>query len=377
MASLAAGIIDPTKAGKYRVVLSDALLGKEPKEVYTGIRYNHRPSLSSSTAPHQARITPASSSGDTSSYDLSFQDNGGRYTYNGTRGHEQGQYVLIFDPEREVFVLDRVDSMFNMNLVRTPTNNDAESLRDDYQQLEAHRPSGPGRPANNKGKSAKAKKPAAKEAAGPSASKKAEPPRSQQPAKSRATHNDSEDESSDDDLLTIEDPGGGAPSTHRDFSPGFIDKPRRFSEFVQEQNEEEEDDDGGIDDVEVEVLNDADGEEEEEEEEEEEDDDDDEDEAEHFKLPSPITRQMMGQNVNVGGSNGVTAPTHSAHQDVEEVISDEDEDMEDVGTGGASLTQEGAALDDNDVDLEAALMAEMAELSEPQPELESDVSEEE
>lgn len=38
MAALAAGIVDPTKAGKYRVVLSDALLGREPKELYTGLR---------------------------------------------------------------------------------------------------------------------------------------------------------------------------------------------------------------------------------------------------------------------------------------------------------------------------------------------------
>lgn len=33
-----AGIVDPTKAGKYPVVLSDALLGKDPKEIFTGVR---------------------------------------------------------------------------------------------------------------------------------------------------------------------------------------------------------------------------------------------------------------------------------------------------------------------------------------------------
>lgn len=37
-ASTAQGIIDPTKAGKYPIVLSDALLGKSSKESYTGIR---------------------------------------------------------------------------------------------------------------------------------------------------------------------------------------------------------------------------------------------------------------------------------------------------------------------------------------------------
>jgi hypothetical protein len=35
---MASASIDVDKPGKYRIVLSDALLGKTPKEVYTGIR---------------------------------------------------------------------------------------------------------------------------------------------------------------------------------------------------------------------------------------------------------------------------------------------------------------------------------------------------
>jgi hypothetical protein len=38
MASLVAGIVDPTKTGKYPVVLSDALMGKSSKEIYTGVK---------------------------------------------------------------------------------------------------------------------------------------------------------------------------------------------------------------------------------------------------------------------------------------------------------------------------------------------------
>jgi hypothetical protein len=34
----ASGIVDPTKPGKYPVILSDALLGKPSKEAYTAIR---------------------------------------------------------------------------------------------------------------------------------------------------------------------------------------------------------------------------------------------------------------------------------------------------------------------------------------------------
>ncbi|KAI1755899.1 RNA polymerase II transcription elongation factor-domain-containing protein [Xylaria castorea] len=349
MASLAAGIVDPTKVGKYRVVLSDALLGKDPKELYTGIRYNHKPTLSSNTAPHQARIKPNSStdssSASSSSYELSFQDVGGRYAYQGTRGHEENKYVLIFDPEKEVFVLHRVDSMFNMNLVRTPTNNDSEDLRQEHSQLEAHRPSRTSKPTSKapSSKPVKPKKSTIKDSK-PSAAKKAEPAK---PAPSKKAHHDSEDESSDDDLLTIEDPGGAAPASNRDFSPGFIDHPRRFSDFVQQQNEEEEDEDDDGLEIEVEALNDADGEEEEEEE-------DDDDASENFKLPSPIHRQMMGQNINgSGGHNSLGITIQSAP---EEQVSDEDEEeeMEDVEGGGASIVQ-----DDMAVDLEAMLIAEL------------------
>ncbi|KAI0487463.1 RNA polymerase II transcription elongation factor-domain-containing protein [Xylaria cf. heliscus] len=361
MASLAAGIIDPTKVGKYRVVLSDALLGKDPKELYTGIRYNHKPKLSSNTAPHQARIKPTGSTGSSSTaspYELSFQDDGGRYAYQGTRGHEENKYVLIFDPEKEVFVLHRVDSMFNMNLVRTPTNNDPEDLRQEHPPLEAHRPSRTSKPTNkaSSNKPTKAKKAALNDSK-PSAAKKAEPPK---PAPLKKARHDSEDESSDDDVLTIEDPGGAAPASNRDFSPGFIDHPRRFSDFVEQQSkEEEEEDDDGLE-IEVEALNDADGEEEEGEEE-----DDDDDASENFKLPSPIHRQMMGQNINgISGHNSLGITAQSAQ---EEQVSDEDEEeeLEDVDGGGASILQ-----DDMAVDLEAMLIAELEGE-------ESDVSEEE
>ncbi|CAJ2503847.1 Uu.00g112410.m01.CDS01 [Anthostomella pinea] len=381
MASLAAGIVDPTKAGKYPVVLSDALLGKDPKEVYTGVRYNHKPSLSSSTAPHQARIKPASSSNkstSSASYDLSFQDDGGRYAYNGSRGHEDGQYVLIFDPERQVFVLHKVDSTFNMNLVRTPENNDPESLRREYPQLEKHRDTGSGsgpKPpaASSKSKAAKGSSGASKEA--PKARKPAAPkqdkkkaaasglvvpekktaPPKPSPAPKATTNNNNrkapkkaadseEDESSDDDLLTIEDPGGAAPSANRDFSPGFMDKPlRRFSEFVQQQNEEEDDED-------------ADGE------------DDDDDAFEHFTLPSPINRQMQQGNSSGSGAIGLheSMPVDDARDQEDE---DEEIEMEDVGGGSAEADE--AGLDE--MDLEAALMAELGEGSDK----ESDVSEEE
>ena len=42
---MASGSIDVDKPGKYPIVLSDALLGKPSKEVYTGIRCTSSPSF--------------------------------------------------------------------------------------------------------------------------------------------------------------------------------------------------------------------------------------------------------------------------------------------------------------------------------------------
>ncbi|KAI2469700.1 RNA polymerase II transcription elongation factor-domain-containing protein [Annulohypoxylon bovei var. microspora] len=346
MTSLAAGIVDPTKAGKYPIVLSDALLGKDPKEVFTGVRYNHKPSLSSSTAPTQARIkqAPSSSKKSTPAYDLSFQDDGGRYQYKGTRGVEDSQYVLIFDPAREVFVLHKVDSMFNMNLVQTPSN-DAASLREEFPQLESHSNSSSAKaagPTSGGKKSAKAnneEKKTASKPRKPAPKAKAEekpvlampekkpPPKPTTTTKPAKASADEEEESSDDDLgLTIENPGGQARDTKRDFSPNIFGL-RRFSEIEE----------------------DADGE------------DDDEDNFEHFKLPSPINRQLQE-------SSAFQQSTQVNGDDEEE---DDDEEMEDVGHH--SVEADETALDD-EMDLEAALMAELGEVDNAQ---ESDVSEEE
>ncbi|KAL7621288.1 hypothetical protein AAE478_008607 [Parahypoxylon ruwenzoriense] len=352
MASLAAGIVDPTKAGKYPVILSDALLGKDPKEVLTGVRYNHKPSLSSTAAPAQARIKPASSSKKgPSSYDLSFQDDGGRYQYKGTRGAEDSQYVLIFDAEREVFILHKVDSMFNMNLVRTPSNDNAESLRREFPQLESHSTSSSvkasgtasGGKQSTKGANEQKKTTAkSRKQTAPKAEvkpglvmpeKKPPPPKPAVTNKRRQASADSEEDSSDDDLgLTIENPGGEAPSTSRDFSPNLFGI-RRFSDFVQ-QNEEGEQDD-------------ADGEE------------DDEDAFEHFKLPSPINHQMHQ-----------TSAARHIQPDEGDEEEEEEEDMEDVQQEQPVEADE-TALDE--MDLEAALMAELGEGDNQ----ESDVSEEE
>lgn len=260
--------------------------------------------------------------------------------------------MLIFDAAREVFVLHKVDSMFNMNLIQTPSNDNAQSLRREFPQLESHSSSSSAKatgPAGSNKQSAKSstqeKKAAAKpRKAAPKAKaeekpslvmpEKKPPPKPASTNKRRQASADSEEDSSDDDLgLTIENPGGDAPSVSRDFSPNLIGI-RRFSDFVQQNEEADEDD--------------ADGEE------------DDEDNFEHFKLPSPINHQMQG------------ATTAQQAPQVDEGEDEEDEEMEDV------QPEQYAEADDmilDEEDLEAALIAELGE-GDSQAQ-ESDVSEEE
>jgi len=129
----APGILDPTKPGQYPVVLSDELLGKASKGTYSGIRYNHRPTLSSDAAPSTARLKKSAKD---ESYNLGFDDQGDKYQYNGVRTTDDGNFILIFDPARKVFVLHRVDSTFHMNITRTPSDSNVESLRKQFPQLE-------------------------------------------------------------------------------------------------------------------------------------------------------------------------------------------------------------------------------------------------
>ncbi|KAK0656477.1 RNA polymerase II transcription elongation factor-domain-containing protein [Cercophora newfieldiana] len=316
----APGAIDPTKPAKYPIILSDALLGKTSKETYTGVRYNHRPTLSSDAAPSTSRLKKSAKDG---SYNLGFEDHGDKYQYNGVRTTEDGNYVLIFDPARKAFVLHRVDSMFHMNLTKTPTDG-AEALRKKFPQLEVSNASGSSKqqpkgkdapattekakpaPAKGKGKEKAApKEPAAKgkkakpekaapkpmeltlptAAPTPPMPKKAFSPPPKAPAeeekkpKRRALSPvESEEEDSDGDGgLILEFPDGDPPSSFRSnfppmnaFSPAFPTT-RRFSELVRGQ-------DDGDDDI------DAEGDDEIE---------DEEYEFEPVKLPSPITRQAL------------------------------------------------------------------------------------
>ncbi|UNI24339.1 hypothetical protein JDV02_010093 [Purpureocillium takamizusanense] len=258
-----AGLIDPTVAGKYPVILGEGLLGKTSNDIFTGIRYNHKPTLSSSDGPAQARLRP-SFPGKTTSYDLSFNDGDDKYAYTGTRSVDDNQYVLHFDPERKAFILDKIDSTFNMNITRMPGNSDPAKLSRQFPHLDSEASE-----LANTGENKVAKaKPAAKATATPvtvaqpKPKRKADKKQQQQkdielslpkpePVKEkkitkRIDEDEEEEDDDDDGGLLIEYPGGETAAKHNDFSPAFP-PPRRFDDFM-DQRDSEGDADGESDD---------------------------------------------------------------------------------------------------------------------------------
>ena len=329
-------IIDPTKAGKYPVVLSDALLGGPGKNVFTDMRCtschspqplsltrmltrclpdNHKPELSSETSPEQARLKPAVPDS-TSSYELSFQDGDAKYAYAGTRTVGDNKYILFFDPSRKVFVLDRVDSAFNMNITRTPETSDPEVLRRRFEQLGSEtsgsivaRAAG----AAKQGKAAPKRKVAPK--------KKEDRPREMElkeggkrkEKKKRKAESEEDDDEDDDDLLQVEYPG--SEPRHTDFSPAFPEHTfglRPFSDFAEKLRE-------SGNELEDEKSTSSEG------------------GLTNFKLPSPV-----GKSGNEG---------HESDED-----EDEEVEMEDVPVG---REEPASSQRDLDAELEAGLESEL------------------
>lgn len=227
--------------------------------------------MSSDAAPEHARLKP-SVPGDTSSYDLSYIDNGEHYGYAGTRKPVTDQYVLYFDASRQAFVLDRVESTFDMNVTRIPGNSDPTNLGKKYPHLETKsKQSAPvgSEPAKRKPApksrvkspllNAHRTKPEKKAAPKHQNHSLAFPEPSKQPPRKPKNDEEEEEEEGDGDLL-IEYPDA-AKISRRDFSPAFPSV-RRFDDFMDRR--ESEADDG-----------DADGE-------------SDEEVFEDLKLPSPL-----------------------------------------------------------------------------------------
>ncbi|CAK7204258.1 hypothetical protein SEUCBS139899_007013 [Sporothrix eucalyptigena] len=131
MALQRAGLIDPTKPATYPVILGEDIRSNgEPGggKTFTGIRYNFKPRhLIDNNTQRKSTLTTGTNDSD---FDVTFRDNsGGRYVYAGTRVSKGSKYVLIFDSKRRRFILHRLDSLFIMNMVDTPTNHDTAGLK--------------------------------------------------------------------------------------------------------------------------------------------------------------------------------------------------------------------------------------------------------
>ncbi|KAJ4147618.1 hypothetical protein LMH87_002130 [Akanthomyces muscarius] len=339
-----AGLIDPTVTGRYPVILGDSLTGEGSNEIFTGVRYNHKPTLSSTEAPERARLKP-SVPGKTSSYDLTYTDDDENYAYSGPRSTDDDQYVLYFDPARQAFVLDKVDSTFNMNITRMPGSASPDELSRRFPHLDvedspvldsinvrgpvaaqkssssSNKPSSsssaPGKPASSTQAAAKRKveKKPPKNLAMPVAAA-ATAPKKQPPAnkpQKKADDDDEDDDDDDDGGLMIEYPEGpparAAAAKHNDFSPAFPTQ-RRFDDYMNQRESEADDADGESDD-EMDM---------------------------DFKLPSPVNKSQS--------QNGHHEPPPAAANDGQDVVGGRDEEEEDQEDGGT-------------VDLEADLEKEM------------------
>ncbi|KAH0562920.1 hypothetical protein GP486_002503 [Trichoglossum hirsutum] len=133
-----AGTIDPVKSKRYPIYLSDNILKKDDcQSLYTGIRYNHKPSQTCSS--RTTVITPSTTTAGL--YNLSVTDDDDNekpstYEYVGGRSSASpSSYALIYDSAKDGFILDKVDSNFNFNLTSTPWEEDPQRLIHQYPQL--------------------------------------------------------------------------------------------------------------------------------------------------------------------------------------------------------------------------------------------------
>ncbi|KAI0995396.1 hypothetical protein K3495_g12783 [Podosphaera aphanis] len=216
--------------GNYPIVLSDALLGKATNEIYTEITYNHKAGSSSCSSSNPYHIKHSEEGSE--NYNLSYSENTENFTYEGERIAGQGQYILIFDPLKEHFVLHRIDSNFDMKLVSAPWLQNTPNQRSQHNQAEMK--SVPSQKKNSKGPLK-------------ASNKKNEAPRRKVETirKTVAAQRDSTPEEDSDDGLTIEYPDGHNPQKQR-YNPVHV-----YQRHTSEEVSEDEDAAHEVEDAEI------------------------------------------------------------------------------------------------------------------------------
>ncbi|KAJ5793884.1 hypothetical protein N7457_000483 [Penicillium paradoxum] len=132
-------MIDPTKQAEYPIVLGERLAQNPDTTRLININYNHK--SKSATAQQRSTITPSRST-ETDLYDLAVTDKAPNadhtlsYAYQGSEDPSgERSLVLIFDPERKVFVLEPVSTTLNFNLRSAPGKTEKQ-VREQYEQLQ-------------------------------------------------------------------------------------------------------------------------------------------------------------------------------------------------------------------------------------------------
>ena len=125
--------------GNIRVYsVSQSLLSLLPQLIrLDGFKVNHKPKLASTST--KTTITPSSTD---NSYNLTITDDANVQATYGYTGSQQPSEAcaLIFDPETQSFILDRIDTQFTFNLRSTPNNKSAKALASQHPQLETTAP---------------------------------------------------------------------------------------------------------------------------------------------------------------------------------------------------------------------------------------------
>ncbi|MCJ1252047.1 hypothetical protein MMC30_009285 [Trapelia coarctata] len=129
---------DPTKSGKYPIIVSERLLNGDDGSdfTYASIQLNHQPSL---TSPVQSTITPFQSDPSSLNLTVNASSPSSKHTYTGSQ-QASTACALIFDPATQSFTLDRIDTELSFNLRSTPANKSAKALAAQYPQLETTAP---------------------------------------------------------------------------------------------------------------------------------------------------------------------------------------------------------------------------------------------
>lgn len=129
--------LDPTKHAEYPIILSDQLSGKDTSQQARLININYNYKTKSATAYQRSTITRHSKDKDL--YNLTITDKAPNaehltYSYEGSIDPTQNvsapeqNLVVLFDPDRKVFVLEPVSAQLNFNLRSSPVKSEKQAV---------------------------------------------------------------------------------------------------------------------------------------------------------------------------------------------------------------------------------------------------------